>query len=196
MSDLFDKVLSKTNLWADISIGIFLISFLSVPENNLELFLTGIIIFSVFLSFILEKICNIESLWKLLFLKQLADIEFNNRKFTENPSFFDLQKDAKEEVNKLDEHIKEFFLEYMEILMLFFINCLILLLLLFKVIPLITFTFFSLSINNLLLIFLVLLLNILFLYNAKSQIVKDFSMYKEIYKKYGKLRNLSLQGED
>lgn len=185
MSELFDKVLSKRDLWAVISISVFLAPFLPVPENNLESFITRIIALSVVLSFILGKICNIENLWKLLFLRQLANIELYNRKFTANPSFFDLQKDSKEEINKLDDHIKEYFAEYVEILILLLISSPILFLIKSGFNPTTTFTAFNLKINTLILIVGVQILNILFLYNANYQIKKDFSIYKDIYKKYG-----------
>ncbi len=72
----------------------------------------------------------------------------DNRKFTAKPSYYDLQKDAKEEIDKLDNHIKECFKEYIEILILLLTGFPIIFLIISSDIPLTTFTIFSLTIPS------------------------------------------------
>lgn len=184
MVGIIDAFITKTNLWVVISISAFLVSLSTGPKSNINSFLAIIISTSVVLSLILRKVSCIENLWKLLFLKQLADIELYKRKCTANPSFFDLEKDTKEEIDKLDLHIQELFTEYIEILVLIPTGILIIFLMMYGIIPLITLNASIFEINNLILIVAVQILNILFLYDTHIQLTKDFSLYKHIYKIY------------
>lgn len=188
--EFIDKITSKTNIWTVISIFIFLISIFHVIEINFSSS-TELFILSIFISYIISKIGNIEYLWKLLFLKQLANIEIYKRTIASNPVFIHLSKDAQKDINKIDSHIKDFFVEFTELSIISTVNLLIFILLILKLIALTPITILALNFNNLGLILFILFLNILFLYNAKSQIEKDFLLYKQIYEKYSRLEGLS-----
>lgn len=183
--EFIDKVTSKTNIWTVISIFIFLIVIFHIIQIDLtsSAQLLGM---SILISYIIWRIGSIEDLWRLLFLKQLANIEIFNRKLISNPLFINLSKDLQEEINKIDNHIKDFFTEFIELSILMLINLLLIILLVIGVIAFSHITVLSLNFNNLYLIIIILFLNILFLYNAKSQIEKDFLLYKHIYEKQGK----------
>lgn len=163
---------------------VFLISFFRFTEIYTKTSITILISVSIIFSFILGEISDIEEIWKLLFLKKLANIECYNRIFTKNPSFFNLPKEAKNEIHKLDKHISKYFKNYVELLIILIISSSIILLIVFKKLDIIDFKLFDFYFNNLQLTISILLLSILFFYNSRKQITKDFSLYKNIYENY------------
>ena len=163
---------------------VFLISFFRFTEIYTETSNTILILVSIIFSFILGEISDIEEIWKLLFFKKLANIEYYNRIVTKNSSFFSLPEKAKNEIDKLDNHIVKYFKNYVELLIILFISSNIVLLLFFKRLDIIDFNFFGIYFNNLHLTGYVLLFTIIFLYNSKDQLTKDFSIYKTIYENY------------
>lgn len=132
---------------------------------------------------LLNEIANKEIVRDLIFRKKLINFEISLKKERIKEEYSEISKEAKEEIDKVDSKVNKLIKKYIINFLLLIFNLILLLGNYGQIINFSTFKIQSFEIKGQFLVIILLLINLLNVYNSDKEIPQLFAIYKDIYEK-------------
>lgn len=177
------KLIENEHPFEIITLLILSIAILGFPTN----FETkNYVIYSIFILIpyvLLNEIANNEILRDIIFRKRLINFEISLKKEKIKEEYSEMSKEAKEEIYKVDFKSNKSIKKYIINFLLLLLNLILLLGNCGQIINFSTFKIQTVEIKGQLLVIVLLLINLLNVYNSDKEISKSLAVYKDIYEK-------------
>lgn len=179
-----ENLITRENSWLYINIVAIYLVFLHLPKNFNDSPVFLIVTFGLFI--LVFKISSLETFHHVLFKKLLATLEMELRKIGPKYDFYNLKKEAQEEINRIDKYFHDHAASFSSLLIASMMQVPPFLFQFIEIIPPKIFTVQTLTIYSYYITVIIIAINILIMYDDFRQIKNYmFVNYRQVYKKYG-----------
>jgi len=181
---MLENLITKENGWLYVNLIVIYLVLFNLPTSFNDSSLFVVFTFGLFISIL--KVSSLETLHNFLFKRLLAGLEVELRKINPDYDFYNLKKEAQEEVDKIDKYFHSHAMSFSSLLLASVMQLISLLLQVIGVMPFKSLTIQTLAIYSHYITAIIILINILVIYDDFRQI-KDYMFVncKRVYEKYG-----------
>jgi ABC-type transport system involved in cytochrome bd biosynthesis fused ATPase/permease subunit len=160
----------------------YLVIFGIPPESDQYLV---IVILPVVASVIMQKVSQLEFIRHFFIKIQLLNIEIRLQKINLNYGYYTLPEEAKKEIDKIDQHFKEYLTDYVSSSIVVMIYLLLFATWSSGYISFVEFEIGEYNVKIFYILLVMLVINILVMFDSHDQAKQYMQDLKEIYQRYG-----------